>query len=133
MPNVGTPVPLLTSRAYRPWIFAIYAVAWTIALEVPTPIQIPPDSDYREPLFTFSKGLHICAYALLTILAAWMRLPVWQRGLVFAGIIAHTMMTEYCQHLLKEFCHRTGQWSDVGLDFIGITLGFVLTWKWWLK
>jgi VanZ family protein len=131
--NIGTPINLYPSLAVRRWIFAIYAVAWTVALEMPVPIEMPTDPTYREPLFTFTKCLHVSAYALLTILAAWMRLPGWQRAIVLVLIIAHTMLTELGQFFLSDICHRTGQWSDVGLDLIGITIGFVLSWKWWLK
>jgi hypothetical protein len=134
MRNLGrASVQMFSSLSVRRWFFAIYAVAWTISLEVPMPIQLPPDSDYREPLFTFSKSVHVAAYALFTILAASMRLPPWQRGVVLGLIVAHTMLTEYFQWVLADICHRTGQWRDVGLDLIGIMLGFALSWKWWLK
>lgn len=124
---------MLSSLMMRRSLFAVYAVAWSISLEVPVPIKLAPDSDFREPLFTFSKCLHVAAYALFVVLAASMRLPPWQRGLVLGLIVAHTMLSEYFQWVLADICHRTGQWSDVGLDCIGITIGVALSWKWWLK
>jgi hypothetical protein len=41
------------------------------------------------------------------------------------------LLTEYLQYLTYDFFHRTGKWSDVGLDCIGIVLGIALTCKLW--
>ena len=119
------------SLSIRRIIWLVYAVAWTVALLVPVPIHPPPESGLQLPLWASSKSLHVAAYALFTGLAAWMRLPRRQRIPLLLLLVGHTMLTEYLQWVLRDITHRTGQWSDVGLDCIGIAVGVVLTWKRW--
>jgi hypothetical protein len=122
---------LWPAPSVRRWICLAYAVAWTIALLVPMPIHAPRETALGEGLFTFSKSLHVLAYSLFTFLVAWMRLPRLPRALLLAGLFGHAMLTEFLQWLLEDITHRTGQWSDVRLDSIGIVLGVVLAWKLW--
>ena len=124
-------VPLRPSLAVRRWLWLLYAIAWTTALLMPVPFRLPPESGWLVPLFTFSKLLHICAYALFTGLSAWLRLAVPYRWLLLVLLVGHGMLTEYLQFLMRNISHRTGQWSDVVLDCFGISLGAALTWKWW--
>lgn len=97
---------------------------------VPLPLK-PWDASWIEPFWTFSKALHVAAYALFCALCAWMLVPRPYRWLLLVFLIGHAMLTEYVQYLMHDFFGRTGQWSDVGLDAIGIALGVALTWRWW--
>lgn len=142
MNSLEARAPVATPAAAPPWpslsfrrrLCLAYALAWTTALLMPVPFHADPDTALAEGLFTFSKALHISAYALFTLLAAWMwLLPRWSRLFLVAGLFGHGMLTEFLQWVLHDISHRTGQWSDVGLDSIGITLGVVMSWKWWWR
>jgi VanZ family protein len=119
------------SLTIRRWLWLAYAVAWTIALLAPVPLKNPPNPLVAEAVFTFSKALHVMAYALFTGLSAWMMLPLPFRWLLIIFLVGHGMLTELLQYLMHDLCGRTGQWSDVVLDCIGITIGVAVTWKWW--
>src|SRR5436190_8050 len=97
--------------ALRRWIWVLYALAWTTALLMPVPLPEHTDPRWAEPLFTFSKSLHIMAYALFTGLGAWMLLPGRYRWLLAIFLFGHAMMTEYLQYLTHDWFGRTGQWS----------------------
>jgi VanZ family protein len=125
------PAPVYWPRlTVRRWLCAFYALSWSIALIVPVPIK-PRDPSWVEPLWTFSKSLHVAAYAVFAGLCAWMLLPCRYRWLLIVLLLGHAMLTEYVQYLTHDFFGRTGQWSDVGLDAIGIVLGVSVMWKWW--
>ena len=125
------PPPVYRPRlAVRRWVCALYALSWSVALIVPLPIK-PPDPSWLVPFWTFSKTVHVTAYALFAGLCAWMLVPRRYRWLLIVLLLGHAMLTEYAQYLLHDFFGRTGQWSDVGLDAIGIALGSAVTVKWW--
>jgi hypothetical protein len=119
------------SLSVRRWLWLLFTIAWTIALQVPKPFKETGYPPIDEGLFTFSKTVHVAAYAVFTVLSAWMALPVRYRWLLLVFLIGHAMLTEYVQYLLHDICGRTGQWSDVGLDAIGIGIGAACTWKSW--
>jgi hypothetical protein len=125
-PALWPPLPV------RRWLWLLYALAWTTALLVPMPVDPPPPGDGVPARVIFGKTVHIMAYAVFTGLAGWMLLPGRFRWLLAGFLVGHGLLTEYLQYLTYEFFHRTGKWSDVGLDCIGIVLGIALTWKWWL-
>jgi hypothetical protein len=114
----------------RRWLCALYALSWSVALIVPLPIK-PPDPSWIPSFWTFSKTVHVTAYALFAALCGWMLVPRRYRGLLMVFLVGHGMLTEYVQYLTNDLFGRTGQWSDVGLDVIGIVLGVAVTWKWW--
>jgi len=97
---------------------------------VPVPLK-PPDPSWIEPIWMSSKTLHISAYALFTCLCAWMLVPRRYRWLLIGILLGHAMLTEFAQYLTHDLFGRTGQWSDVGLDTIGIAIGLALAWPWW--
>ena len=119
------------SLAARRWIWVGYAIAWTTALLMPVPLPEQTDPRWQEPLFTFTKCVHVSAYAVFTGLSAWLLLPRRYRWIMPIVLVGHGMLTELLQHLMHDICGRTGQWSDVGLDVIGIAIGVALSWKWW--
>jgi hypothetical protein len=134
-PGAGVPsqhaAPTLRpSLAVRYAVWLIFALAWTVALLVPAPTK---GSDPRslETMFTVSKVMHVGAYAVFAALAGWARPTAWLRWLLLGVLIGHAMLTEYLQMVLEEMTGRTGQWSDVGLDCVGIAVGVLLTWKSW--
>jgi VanZ family protein len=119
---------LFLSRPIRWLIWSTYAVAWTTALLVPLP-EMPPATGLHQPLprFLFAKTVHVSAYALFTILSAWLRTS--HRWLLLAFLVAHAAGTEILQAILPT--GRTGCIEDVGIDLIGITIGVMLSWRWW--
>ena len=49
------------------------------------------------------------------------------RRLLLAVVLVHAPLSEF----LQQFTGRTPQLTDVGLDWLGVTLGVMLTWKKW--
>jgi hypothetical protein len=80
-----------------------------------------------------AKTLHVGAYAFLTVMAAWLRVPVRYRFLLIFFLMAHATVTEVLQQVLVEIVGRTGSLWDVALDQLGITLGLLLAWRWWVE
>jgi len=117
-----------SSRVVHVVLFAAFLMAWTIALLLPVPAQ-SAERVLGDPfsVFMFGKGLHIAAYAFLTILggtaALFGRNWVW----ILPGLIVHGGVTE----ILQGFVGRTSRIEDVGLDAVGIGLGAlaVLAWR----
>lgn len=118
------------SPGWRLILWALYAVAWTTALLVPLPIK-PATAASIEQVYWFGKALHVSAYVVMTGLTGWLPVPRGRRWLLLLFLSAHACLTEYLQWLLD--IGRTGCWSDVGLDHLGIALGLVVTGKLWLR
>ena len=121
----------MPSLAVRRWILLCYALALTISLLVPQPIR-PADPQMKESMYLFGKTVHIVAYATFAALSGWILLPTRYRWTLVVLLIGHGMLTEWVQYITYDILGRTGQWSDVGLDAIGIALGTALTYRWWL-
>jgi VanZ family protein len=115
---------------FRWLIWSAYAMAWTLALLTPQPIRVAQATFGPETGHLASKGLHISAYTLFTVLSAWLRARLPWRWLLPAFVSAHAFLTEYLQQFVPE---RTPSLGDVGLDHLGIALGMILAWKWWLE
>jgi hypothetical protein len=117
--------------AWRWLIWAIYQLAWTVALLVPLAPSIHADTQniFVDRKFLFAKIVHVSAYAVLAALTGWLRAPVHWRFLLMFFIMAHATVTE----MLQDFTHlgRAGALIDVGLDHLGIALGTAATWSWW--
>jgi VanZ family protein len=111
-------------------IWSAYAVAWTTALLVPVP-EMPAATGLQEPhyRFLFAKTVHVSAYALFTVLSAWLLVSPRYRWLLIGFLVAHAAGTEILQALLPT--GRTGCIEDVGIDLIGIALGLALSWRCW--
>lgn len=105
-------------------IFAAFLIAWTIALLSPVPEQAQRVFGSPWEMFLFGKGLHISAYAFLTVLGGTIR---WLKGRwvwVLPALVAHGALTEFFQ----QFVGRGASIGDVGLDSIGIAVGGLLVW-----
>jgi VanZ family protein len=114
------------------WLaWGIYVLLLTTALVLPMtavgnwPVTISPSRK-----FLLAKTGHVCAYALMTILSGWLRIPIRFRLPLLFFLMAHAAVTEWIQLNLSN---RTGTLDDVVLDHLGIAAGLVLSWKWWSK
>jgi VanZ family protein len=111
-------------------VWLLYVLAWSVALEVPQPIH-PHDPTAAEAVFTFGKAVHLSAYALLAGLTGWLRPTGAWRAAAFVFLLGHGVLTEVLQFLLPF--GRTGAVADVMLDWVGISVGVALTWRWWFR
>ena len=120
---------------WRWLIWGAYVIAWTVALEVPVPIEpAPPDMAAEVTLRgLFSKFVHVGAYTLLALLSAWVPLPSRYRWLMVFFLAVHATGTEILQTALQDICGRTGSVYDIGLDLVGMSIAFVITWRWWTR
>jgi hypothetical protein len=82
-------------------------------------------------LYQFSKALHVIAYAVLAALCGWLLFPRRIRWMLPLLLIGHGALSEFLQFILSDNFGRTGQWSDVGLNTMGVALGVALSWPWW--
>ena len=116
-------------------IFLILVIAWTVGLElpVPDPGHLPGGAFIVTNKVIFAKGMHVLVYALLTVMAVWVPLPVPYRWLMMFFLMGHAWGSEMLQEVLEEYCHRGGKLSDVGFDVMGIVLGALVSWKWWTR
>src|SRR5271156_445836 len=80
--QVATAPPPWPRMATRRRLWLLFTIAWTVALQVPVPFRDTGIPHLDESLFTFSKSLHVAAYAVFTGLSAWMLLPFRYRWLL---------------------------------------------------
>jgi VanZ family protein len=107
-------------------VFLIFLGLWTWKLLEPHPIPEAVDQQLSDDLkFAFAKSLHACAYAFLTVLAAF--LPI-QRS-YFWGVVVflalHGVGTEIAQTYIPS---RNGCVRDVIIDWVGVGLGVLFLW-----
>ena len=74
--------------------------------------------------FSAGKALHLTAYAVFALLTS--RLPSRRRIFILI-VVLHAPLTEF----LQQFTGRTASLWDVGLDWLGVTLGVILSWRRW--
>jgi len=126
----------MTDKLYtwRWWIWGGCILAWTAALLVPVPKDDPFGFGELEfdRRFFLAKGLHFCAYAFLTMLTGWLRVPVRYRFFLLFLLMAHATTTEVLQYIM-EFIGRSGSLMDVALNDSGIAIGLLLAWRWWTQ
>ena len=117
--------------AWRWPIWAIYVLAWTVALLVPLAPSVHADTQHLiiDRKFVFAKAVHISAYAVLAGLTGWLRAPLRWRFLLMFFIMAHATISEMLQDVTN--LGRTGALIDVAFDHLGIALGMAATWSWW--
>jgi hypothetical protein len=104
-------------------VFLLFLALWTYELMAENPI---PDwvsgAIPNEWKFWLAKGLHVTAYAFLTLLAAWLPVPRALFWLVIAGLLLHGIGTEVGQ---SYTANRQGSARDVLLDWVGVGLGLL--------
>ena len=97
--------------------------AWTFGLlspAAPATLGAALPSGLR---FWAAKGLHLAAYAVLALAAAW--LPPGGRWLAWIGLLLHAGLTEWLQTGVRG---RTGSVRDVLVNAAGIALGLLAAW-----
>jgi hypothetical protein len=112
----------MTQRAWW-WVWIVYAVGWTFALLSPFSIEARDAFVPEEFAFGLGKLLHIVAYAGFVVVSSRLDARLWLLAVVFV----HAPVVEY----LQRFTYRTSQLMDVVLDWIGVGIGFALTWWSW--
>ena len=111
--------------------FLVFLTLWTIALLIPIP-QAEAEKTFgsKERVFFFGKGLHISAYAFLTMLGG-SRVWGWPKYLwILFGLPAHGAATE----ILQGYTGRGPRVEDFLLDSCGVMVGTILllagAWIW---
>lgn len=110
----------------RLWLAAL--LVWTLALIAPA--NWFPGGVNKPIAGTIGPGklLHVAAYAVLAGAAGWLPLSRWARMMVIVSLFAHGGFTELMQTIAPG---REGCWRDVGIDAVGVTLGWLATWRFW--
>jgi VanZ family protein len=112
-------------------VFWWIAVAlWTAALLTSYPVQVSQQVLPASTTYPAAKTLHIVAYAGLAGLVPWLAVSLSGRWMLLAFLSLHASGTEFFQQFVPL---RTGSWTDVGIDHVGLLLGLVFTWKGWLR
>jgi VanZ family protein len=117
----------LSFRTVLPFaVFLFFLGLWTWELLAENPV---PESVSRaipnEWKFWLAKGLHVAAYAFLTVLAWLLPVPRVFFWLVIAGLVLHGIGSEFGQTFVPG---RSGSTRDVLLDWGGIGLGLLVLW-----
>ncbi|HLW66304.1 MAG TPA: VanZ family protein, partial [Gemmataceae bacterium] len=118
--NIGKQVAMLV-------VWTAVFICWTISLLRPIPKSAVEAIGGPERSFWFAKCVHVSAYALLAISAAYLPGSLALRRWIPLALVLHGGLTEFLQH----FVHRGASWRDVGLDTLGVAIGVVLTWPRW--
>ena len=111
----------------RRWVAAAFAVllalwTWKLLEPIPVPESLLGELHSWDELLPFlmAKTLHCCGYALLAALAMVWPPARWKPAVV-GGLMAHSALTEFLQHVLPF--NRTGRVADVAIDWAGIAIG----------
>lgn len=112
---------------WRWGLLVLAVIVWTVFLFAP--IKPPPPSDVVDPLWrqALQPLAHLISYAVLTILAGWVRVPMKHRLWLLFALCAHGILTE----LFQPNFGREADVSDAALDMLGIFLGLLLARNWW--
>jgi len=117
----------------RRWlVWSGFVVLWTTGLLLPAQAfeNLPGQETIASKKFPIGKSLHVAGYAVMTILSAWLHLAPRYRWILVFFLMGHATATELIQQGVEG---RTGSLRDVALDHLGVMLGLLLTWKWWLE
>jgi VanZ family protein len=105
-------------------LFVFILSLWTYELLAENPV---PESVARaipdEWKFWLAKGLHVAAYAFLTVLAAQLPVPRVYFWLVVMLLVLHGIATEVGQTYVAG---RHGSLRDVLLDWSGVGIGLLV-------
>jgi VanZ family protein len=120
-------------RKLRWLLWSGYAALWTTLLVLPSStVELLPGRDIvGDRKYLVVKTVHVAAYAVMTILSGALQVPArWRWVLVFV-LMGHGTLTE----IIQKYCvsGRTGELEDVAFDNIGILIGLLLSWSWWVK
>jgi hypothetical protein len=123
---------------WRWLIWSAYLSAWTSGLLFPVPPRTGVDmlDETIEPhRYAVHKAVHVAAYAVLTLLTAWLNVPMRWRWLLVFLLMAHGTATEMGQWGMRElhWSIRIGHLHDVAFDNLGVLIGLAVSWKWWMR
>jgi len=130
------------NRRVRLIIWMIFAGLWSFALLAPDPDRVvraafmPTNASnaVREQwdlaLHYLSKTIHVVAYALFTVLSAWVGTGFAIRVALVLLVSLHGFGTEGLQNFAIG---RHPSLRDVALDHIGIALGLAISWPLWFR
>ena len=121
-----------TTWGWRWWIWLIAFLVWTVGLVVPSPGEAVRGFSGVSITHKFlvAKTTHVVAYCLLTMLAGWQQCALRYRRFLLVILLIHGPVTELIQRFASN---RSGRFLDVGLDYLGIVIGLVLTWRFWVN
>jgi VanZ family protein len=124
------PLDLLKNNPRLCWLVWFGFVAlWTTGLVFPMPEQrFSVEETTRR--FLVGKAVHVAAYAVMTMLSGYLRLPIRFRLLLLFFLMFHAAVTEFIQ---LSVSNRSGTLQDVVLDHLGILAGLMLSWQSWSK
>lgn len=115
-------------RHRLPWkLWLPVFVGWTLLLITPGDWFPGPLASSKVGEIGVGKLLHVGAFAVLAGSAGWLPLSLRQRTILAAALILHGGLTELIQTRVP---YREGSWRDVGIDTLGVVLGY-LTSRWW--
>lgn len=110
------------------WIAAF--LFFTYMLVVPVD-WLPPWFRFKgtgtSRFFSLGKLGHITGFATLTAFIPLLSLGAPGRLLVLAFMSSYAFLTEFVQTFVPT---RTGEFTDVGIDHIGIVIGLLVGWLW---
>ncbi len=117
-----------THKALRWGIWWVALIGWT-ALLVTTQAAVVVDTVVPDQDLSFwvSKTGHVCGYAFLSVLVAFLPVRLGWRVAWWLFLVLHAGLTEFVQLFVEK---RHGSLRDVGLDVCGIMLGWVLLLAW---
>jgi VanZ family protein len=117
-----------TMRNWRWGLWVLCLAIWTVLLLRPEPAHF--NSKVIAPITTLpvTKFVHVGVYAFLTALGGTLSM-VRRQWLLLGVLLFHAMITEYLQTFVES---RSGKWSDVGLNLLGMALGLALSWRCWI-
>ena len=98
---------------------------WTVALVMPDPLGGDGSLSETEPTLKWliAKSGHLTVYtALAAVVVLLPGRPFWP----LAVLVGHALLGEWLQTLTPS---RTGCWTDVAIDLLGIVIGGILVWR----
>lgn len=105
-------------------VFLAFLALWTYELLAENPVPASISSAIPQAWkFWLAKGLHVGAYAFLTLFAAWLPVPRIVFWLLIAGLLLHGIATEVGQAFTAN---RQGSLRDVLLDWVGVGVGLLI-------
>jgi VanZ family protein len=119
--------PTALAIAFRWAVWLVALGVWT-ALLLSSQAPAVVDAVVPDPWqFTLSKAGHVSAYAFLSVLTGFLPGRPAVRVALWLFLLGHACLTEHLQLFVPG---RHGSLRDVGLDAVGIALGWVVLAAW---
>lgn len=115
---------------WRWWLWSALLILWTVGLLLPESGTRPiafGDISHTKRLY-IAKTVHVFVYLLLTILASHQHFALRGRLWLLAALMIHAPLSELLQLFVAN---RSGRFLDVGLDYAGVAIGMIVTWRMW--